>query len=42
MSKLFQRQWIFVFALTFLVAFGSVTATHSQTPSSRDATIADS
>ena len=41
MSKLVQRQWIFVFALTFLVTFGSITATHSQTPSSRDAAIAD-
>ena len=41
MSKLFQRQWIFVFALTFLVTFGSVTTTHSQTPSSRDATISE-
>ncbi len=41
MYKLFQRQWLFVFALTFLLTFGSVTATHSQTPSSRDATIAE-
>ncbi|KAM3102029.1 NACHT domain-containing protein [Phormidesmis sp. 146-12] len=39
MSKLFQRQWILVFVLTFLITFGSVTATHSQTPSSRDAVI---
>ncbi|NJK53225.1 MAG: hypothetical protein HC936_11225 [Leptolyngbyaceae cyanobacterium SU_3_3] len=41
MSKLFQRRWIFVFVLIFLVTFGSVTATHSQTPSSRDAAIAE-
>jgi NACHT domain len=40
-SKLFQRQWLFVFVLTFLVTFGSVTATHSQAPLNRDAAIAE-